>query len=367
MLQVDTTKRPQQPDTSHHGVALGTPHSDSATLTSSTAKQGPPQSTTQALQTQQHSQTLTQSAPVVQPQVATPAVAVQPVEQTSAIAHFYFYDTIKAAKYTADTAVEEYHLFDLDSVMAACARTEPLVHPSIFSGHTLQVDSPFPQTYPHHEEHVSGWAFGIVLLLAVAVGWFMKGYRLRFGEMVQSLASTSALGRMFRDHGLSNEVSLLPMAVVYVAALALLGCYTAGLYDIILLTTSPFINYLIMLGCCAAYYFIRIGLTLLFGIIFQKTWTCQVYVTNTYLFNFFGAIALIPIMLVGYYGELDSAPGMQLLYVAGGWVALLFLLRMVRGVQLILSTTKGASFYLFYYLCILEIVPILVAIKIFLL
>ena len=361
MFQVDTTKRPQQPDTSHQGVALGAPRNDSAALTSLTGQNNLQQPPVQA-------QTLTVAPPAPQhSQTTTHAVTVQPAKQPATVTHFYFYDTLKTAQYTADTSeTEEYHLLNIDSILASYARTEPLVHPSLFAGHTLQVDSSFPQTYPHHEEHVPEWTFGIILLMAAAIGWFIKWYRLHFGELVQSVTSTSALGRLFRDHNFSNERSLLPMAIVYVAAMSLLTCYAAGLYGTTLFSSNLLTNYLMVLGCCAGYYFVRNGLTLLFGIIFQNAWAAQVYVANAYLFNFLGTIALIPILLVGYYGPLDPAASMTLFHIAAGWVGLLFFLRLVRGMQLILTDAKSSKFYLFYYLCILEIVPILVAIKIFL-
>ena len=50
--------------------------------------------------------------------------------------------------------------------------------------------------------------------------------------------------------------------------------------------------------------------------------------------------------------------------ILAGILGLLFVVRLIRGLQLILTFSKTPKFYLFYYLCILEIVPIIIIIKV---
>jgi hypothetical protein len=46
----------------------------------------------------------------------------------------------------------------------------------------------------------------------------------------------------------------------------------------------------------------------------------------------------------------------------GALVALTFVMRMIRGVKLFLTISSTLSFYLFYYLCTVEAIPIVILI-----
>ena len=49
--------------------------------------------------------------------------------------------------------------------------------------------------------------------------------------------------------------------------------------------------------------------------------------------------------------------------ILAGLIVVEFIVRLFRGMKLFLTQSSNAHFYLFYYLCIVEFIPILVLIK----
>ena len=86
------------------------------------------------------------------------------------------------------------------------------------------------------------------------------------------------------------------------------------------------------------------------------------YITNAYLFHL--ADATVVATLLPFYLYLPGG-SMPVAAVAGGFVALSFLWRLVRGMKTIFAQPDGSCFFLFYYLCTVELIPVLVGIKLF--
>ena len=84
------------------------------------------------------------------------------------------------------------------------------------------------------------------------------------------------------------------------------------------------------------------------------------YMTNNYFYNLMEATVTTILLYPFFY-----LPGAQatMLIVIGAFLAFAFVIRFVRGVKVFLTLKNSSCFYLFYYLCIVEITPILVVIK----
>ena len=70
----------------------------------------------------------------------------------------------------------------------------------------------------------------------------------------------------------------------------------------------------------------------------------------------------MPFALLLFFSPLSTA----LAPIALTIVALLMIIRIIRGMIIILSSANDSKFYLFYYLCTVEIVPILIIAKLIL-
>jgi hypothetical protein len=83
------------------------------------------------------------------------------------------------------------------------------------------------------------------------------------------------------------------------------------------------------------------------------------YLMSSMAYNFIIGIAVLPFLVVNTYTHSDIV-----LYISLGMTAILYLVRLVRGIVIGLGDTKFSIFYLFFYLCTVEILPILAIIKV---
>ena len=294
--------------------------------------------------------------------VAKPAPQVAAAAEESPVQQYFFYDTSYHAEEHKDTA-EELSFINLDSIFLACEGPEPQEVESMFKGHSLQPHGGVGFAYERRDESAGSWVFLLIIAIATGLGWFVRHNRLKTSETIQSAVNMSAMSRLFRDHNFKNELSFLPVSLLYVVAISLGIFRSMQLFDVYMPTSFPIINYIIVLVAYMALYYLRTGAALLLGICFENTWTMQAYVAISYIFHFICAICLVPVLLVSFYGDFSSQGDMALLYILGGVVAFFFLVRFIRSVGLIISNTKNSRFYLFSYLCILELVPFVVLFK----
>ena len=130
-------------------------------------------------------------------------------------------------------------------------------------------------------------------------------------------------------------------------------------------TTLPdYLMYLAILGGLIAFIFLKNSLIRLLGNVFEDRSVTMLYISSNNLFYFVGGFVFVPLMLLLFY---CPAATETILKTTIFLVGIIFIVRLFRGIQLILTNSKTSKLYLFYYLCIFEIVPILVMAKIVLL
>lgn len=243
---------------------------------------------------------------------------------------------------------------NLDSIFQAYCAMEPQLHTSLFTGHNLQ--EPL-QSAPRSLSPAGSldWLFLTLLLLSGLLSLIVNRTRLRMSHLFKSLVDGRSLARVVRDSSAKGLRSLLPMALIYVVCVALL-------LPAVVQGQSP-LHYLLAIVLAVACYFVRNGLCYLMGVIFDNSEAGYLYLHNTYLYNAAGALLLPLLLLFAYF-----SPAPQAFLIASAiLVGTLLLARLIRGLILIFSTAKNSHFYLFYYLCTLEVVPLLVLLKLFIL
>lgn len=240
-----------------------------------------------------------------------------------------------------------------DSVFAPYRDLEVVERPSMFGKNTSQREVVEPRMRLQSDSQ--DWVFGATVLLLAILSIYLNAQKFKIKDIFSSLFDKRTLGRVFRDNNLKS-LSLLPMSVVYVSGIALLVWQVGGR----MMPTAamqPGLQYLLLVVAMAAYFLVRNGLLRLFGVIFDEKNATALYITNIYLFYFVGALVATPLMLLTTY----CAPIAETCrYIFAIIIAILFIIRLLRGMQLILTTSNASKLYLFYYFCILEIVPILI-------
>ena len=204
------------------------------------------------------------------------------------------------------------------------------------------------------------WMFFVIMLLLTLISIYINQTRFSLKDILTSLFDQRAQSRVERENNVKIR-NLIPMTGIYLASAAsiitLLACGEHG----VRLTVSLPVFYLATVGVLFLYILLRGGLIRLIGNIFEDSASVQLYLTNNHLFYFVGGILLTPLLLFVYYAGAGQTTA---LYIAIGIISIVLTIRFIRGIQLILTNSKTSKLYLFYYLCILEIVPILVMAKI---
>lgn len=233
----------------------------------------------------------------------------------------------------------------------------PELHRSIFSHHLL------PVLHNHEIDIIhqapSGWLLAIIALSIFLICTYIRSHQLQLLDLVQAAFDHHALDRITReasmgrklDYSLIAIIALLPVSVVIYQAFiphgSTLGANLSW-FAITLVTTY-------------AIYFLHNGLVRFFGSAFDNAESTNYYIATDYFFLLIlGIITTAFSFFICYTGD-SGKMFLNALYIVAGTV---FVLRLLRCLQLILTLSKTAKFYLFYYLCILEIAPIAIAIKV---
>lgn len=295
------------------------------------------------------------------PQISQDSLSAQNVADTGA-SQFLFYADTAASPLSVQTEPTQELEMDFDSLWSAFCNIEVPIRPSMFAGHELTaanthqmhavfswVNSPYPT-----------WVFCMLVLFIALVVIFVRSMRFKVVDLLQATVNSRGFYRLFRENNGKRIRSLMPMAMVYVGTVALFFLGTAYTYPTI--SQMPFqgiLQFLLVLGGCMGFFLARNLLTQLMGSVFENDVATTLYIANTYLFDIVGAFIFIPLLFFAIY----SPFALGVTYTLAGILILLSLWRMTRGLQLIISNAKTSKFYLFYYLCILEIVPIIIVIK----
>ena len=253
----------------------------------------------------------------------------------------------------------DYLLLCNDSVFAPYAADSLTTYrESMFAESTLRSPSNEPTT--RNEVQGFDWMFYVVILLLTIISIYINQIRFSLKDIFMSLFDQRVLSRVEREHNVKSR-NLIPMTIIYLASVSSVITQLACMESGIRLTVSIPIFYLATLGVINLFILIRNALIRMIGSIFEDNESVQLYLTSSHLFYLVGGILLTPLQLLVYFaGEARTAA----LYTSIGIIAIILIVRFIRGIQLILTNSKTSKLYLFYYLCILEIVPILAMAKI---
>ena len=238
----------------------------------------------------------------------------------------------------------------LDSIFPP-REAQPLVQrPSLFTHTTLPVTNDGLQERPATAP--AAWLFGLLVLLCGCLILYYKNHKLNVVDLLNSAVDRRAMDRLVRGNNL-NTVRLVPMGLLAAAALS------TSIY-LMAMSHTGVTGWLLLTGGLIAAYLLRNGVIALLGSIFEDSDATTAYITSNFMYHLLLATATVPLLFLQTY-----MPGGRdvLFYIIAGLTALCLLVRLFRGLKLFLTLSRSHSFYLFYYLCTVETIPLLVLIK----
>ena len=233
--------------------------------------------------------------------------------------------------------------------------------PSLFTGHEAQPRSlaPMPNERPH-----SFWLFSILFTAFVIYVSLRVLYGKRFRQEIDAFFTSRTVSQMMREeYALSNRVSVgLSFLFLVLFSLFLYQCFSYYGY-------FGYENY------TAPVFFVRIGMFVVIGfafkllvvrvlgVLFRLEGASNEYIFNIFLYHKALGLFLFPVTIAIAFVKEVPVDYM----IRGGWIliGLVLVYRTLRTLLGGIQTAGVSKYYLFLYLCTLEILPLIVIIKVF--
>lgn len=299
--------------------------------------------------------------PVTPQPVATPVAQAETAvvqEETPVVSEVDTSNVVPmfSPTWQADTTLYycDLQLFDIDSLIAT--HDTVFYHRSVFSGHSLQVQS---DTHAAQRPHTMApfWVFVLIILVAVFLGKVVADYKGHKSDLLLSPFRRLSWKSLISERTTINKPSVnLFIGFLYSLLMSLAEFYVIRHFGQTFTGNAVF-DYLILEGFTFLFIYIRVLLVKFIGRVFNYQISTGAYVLNQSICNLLCGILLVPALLVAFYSSLDS---MVLLYVLTAIIVVMFLIRVVRGSLLMLSESQFSKIYMLYYMFVIEIVPILV-------
>ncbi len=232
----------------------------------------------------------------------------------------------------------------------------------LFSNHQLKQFNTHPQ--PTNKEN-SDWIFIALLVGYAAFIWVKVFYNKVFEQIYQAFFNNRITNQIVRDENILVQKASVLLTIIFNLVASLFIYHISILYD-----WNPdyvdtgFNRFLIFAFAISFIYTIKLLILKVVGHIFMVDKAIAVYIFNIFLINNLLGIALLPVLTFISFSQIYTNYAIDLaLALIGG----AFLYRIVRGALIGMAYSRVSIFYLFLYLCTLEIAPLLVLIKILIL
>jgi hypothetical protein len=231
---------------------------------------------------------------------------------------------------------------------------------SLFTEHILPASDKTPKTIITNN---SDWLLGVFILCFVLVASAKVFFSRRLGQILKAFISPTSINQLARDGNLFNEsISFILSAVFFISLSVLIF---EGLQQYIGAKILNIPNYLLfgaIFLLLLFFYLSKKVLIKIIGFIFHTKRESRDYQLNTLIFNIIAGLFILPVSFLLYYSPPKEANWLFLFsFVILGLVVIY---RVFRAFLIGISLSKFSVFYLLLYLCIVEILPILIIFKV---
>jgi hypothetical protein len=226
---------------------------------------------------------------------------------------------------------------------------------SLFPQHLLKAKPPYENKAA---APISDWST-IVLMLCFM---FFAGIQYNYFKRVQQLFKAFAVARFFsqlaRESNLFKERATVLLFSMYVVVLSFFLTMTSLYYSGNKDELGGLLLFLKVLAGVIVFYFLKIILFSFTGRLFKSSKEAADYILSIYVFGQVMGIVLLPFSVVLTYFPSEFV--LILFFVIFG---ISYFYRAIRGMIFIYSGLNAPAYYLFLYLCTLEILPLVIIAK----
>jgi hypothetical protein len=243
----------------------------------------------------------------------------------------------------------------------------------IFSAFQIQSDNYFLKPHelePLHSEPIllkpeqPFWLLAFLLTILALLMAVRIFYRKSFSELANAFFSFRYTGQLVRDENILLQRTTIILTLIFTLTLAMFFYQSGELLKWNLpYVATGFKAYLFFALLISAIYTIKFLVLKITGFIFDISQEMETYIFNVFLINNMFGLLLLPVVVINFLYpafSITQITGILVLIIA----TIFFLYRLVRGVFITRESGQHSPFYLFFYLCALEIAPLLVLFKV---
>jgi len=210
------------------------------------------------------------------------------------------------------------------------------------------------------QESALSWLPGILLFSLFTFSFIKIIYRKYVLQVLYSLINYQASVRLLRDRNVLFRNMAVGLNLVFGINAGLFVYFMLDYFKIGQIQSNSFISFLIYALCIIVLFNLKFILCKTLGFLFLVHEIFEEYIHNENLSNKIIGLLLFPIIILIPYIPLSIKA--IVLYTGMVMLVILFVLRIIRGIQIIIRK-EVSPFYLILYLCTIEILPLLIMVK----
>jgi hypothetical protein len=241
------------------------------------------------------------------------------------------------------------------------SKTDTSMAPSIFQNHQLTVKDAKPVIHFTHYDYVVALLLFLAFCLFV---WLYVSSNKRLNQLIKDFYTSRKGNRSSKDeYSVSSRVGFT-LSILFLLTISLFITQIIEYYGwIINMSTSALYASLII--ALLVMYLLKIGMIRLSGFIFKTGKETSEYISAIFIFiNVLGLFMLPVVTCLAFVKQVNPR-----VFIYTGYLIIgsFLCLRLLKGLVIGFGSNRVSKFYLFLYLCTLEIIPFVILIKLFML
>jgi hypothetical protein len=215
---------------------------------------------------------------------------------------------------------------------------------------------------PSHETRPD-WLLGIIIGSLVLLAWLKLFYNKFLDQTIQSVANYQLSTKLLRDQNIFSRRVAFVLNINFILVGASYVYLLFGFLRIRPFPLNDLLSYFGYAGIILGLLILRFVVSHLIGYVFNRHFEFREYLHQILLiYKSLGVYMLILVIGIAYIRD-DLR--VYLIYISGILLVAAFILRITKGMKIILNNKDILIFYLILYLCTLEIIPLLIFYRFF--
>ena len=230
----------------------------------------------------------------------------------------------------------------------------------LFKEHQLKPVNKNPICINQIRNNNEDFILGILIFCFVLFALIQFFFKKRFYQIFKAFLSNNSINQLVREGNLFKEYISIPLVINFFASISLLIYITNLFWSNLQYHNKGFLLYIEFFFFFLIFFLLKILMIKFTGILFKAKKESEEHILHIFLFNYIiGVILLFLLVFIIYANKI----GVTVLYISLILTGLIYLYRLIRIGLIWLNSKKIPMFYLFLYLCTLEILPLILLTK----